>query len=100
MALESVDFCNMYLRSEPKPVALVTLSGFLYFWGLVFIVTTTLVALLKKEVEPHDSEHEIVVERDIQTAYNSLKQIIQLKSVKLLVLILITCKVNCLFNHF
>ncbi|KAA3676441.1 MFS transporter, PAT family, solute carrier family 33 (acetyl-CoA transporter), member 1 [Paragonimus westermani] len=48
--LESADISNTYLRSTPVPDrGLVTFSGFLYFWGVVFMVATTLVAVLKHE---------------------------------------------------
>ncbi|KAI4873241.1 hypothetical protein NFI96_020580 [Prochilodus magdalenae] len=49
LALESADFCNKYLRFEPQDRGLVTLSDFLFFWGIVFMVSTTLVAVIKKE---------------------------------------------------
>ncbi|XP_063916783.1 acetyl-coenzyme A transporter 1 [Zophobas morio] len=94
MALESASFCNMYMRSEPEDTGIVTLPGFLYFWGWVFVVSTTLVALLKKEVEPRDSEHEVVHDRDVQTAYKSLKDILALRPVQTLVIILLTCKIG------
>ncbi|CAB1349293.1 unnamed protein product [Coregonus sp. 'balchen'] len=49
LALESADFCNKYLRAQPKETGIVTLSEFLFFWGVVFLVSTTLVAIMKKE---------------------------------------------------
>ncbi|KAJ8271134.1 hypothetical protein GJAV_G00123150 [Gymnothorax javanicus] len=49
LALESPDFCNKYLRQEPREEGIVTLSDFLFFWAAVFMVTTTLVAFLKRE---------------------------------------------------
>ncbi|XP_018573648.1 acetyl-coenzyme A transporter 1 [Anoplophora glabripennis] len=94
MALESPTFCNQYLRSTPEKEGIVTLPGFLYFWGWVFLITTTLVAFMKREVEPHDPEHMEVPDRDIKTAYNSLKEILNLRSVQMLVLILLTCKIG------
>lgn len=111
MALESSTFCNQYLRSIPKEegifeefvflnsinletiLGIVTLSGFLYFWGWVFLITTTIVALLKKEINYYDKDHEVFNDRDIKTAYTSLMKILNLKSVQALVLILLTCKV-------
>ena len=47
LALESADFSNAYLRSEPRPEGLVTLAGFLLFWGVVFLITTTLIMIFK-----------------------------------------------------
>lgn len=93
MALESSSFCNKYLRSEPKQDGIVTLPGFLYFWGVVFIVMTTLVAFFKKEKESRDPEHDVAPERDLRTGYSSLLQILKLKSIQSLGFILLTSKV-------
>lgn len=94
MALESPTFCNTYLRSVPEKEGLVTLAGFLYFWGWIFILTTTIVAVMKKEREMHDAEHQSVPDRDIKNAYSLLLQILKLEPVKLLVLILLTSKIG------
>ncbi|KAG5847765.1 hypothetical protein ANANG_G00129680 [Anguilla anguilla] len=37
LALESADFCNKYLRQEPRDAGIVTLSDFLFFWAAVFM---------------------------------------------------------------
>lgn len=63
----------------------------------MFLITTTIVAFLKQEVEYYDKSHEVAHERDIKTAYTSLKKILELRSVQTLVLILLTCKV-CQIN--
>lgn len=94
MALESPSFCNSYLRSIPQDEGLVTLSGFLYFWGWVFVFTTTIVAVMKREREYHDPDHENVPDGDIKTAYSLLLQIMKLKPIRTLVLILLTCKIG------
>lgn len=57
MALESKEFCNRYIYSEPHDEGLVNLSGFLWFWGITFLVTTTLVAFFKKEKEETQDQH-------------------------------------------
>ncbi|KAL1413875.1 hypothetical protein MTO96_007925 [Rhipicephalus appendiculatus] len=44
LALESADFCNRYLRSVPQKDGIVTLDGFLNFWGIVFM--TRMAALI------------------------------------------------------
>ncbi|CAL8099579.1 unnamed protein product [Calicophoron daubneyi] len=50
LSLESPSICNTYLRLTPvEGKGLVTFSGFLCFWGVSFLVTTTIVALLKHE---------------------------------------------------
>ncbi|XP_022905132.1 acetyl-coenzyme A transporter 1 [Onthophagus taurus] len=95
MALESPSFSNTYLRTVPKDEGIVTLSGFLVFWGWVFIVITTIVAVFKKETQSVHSAHvEGEVDRDIKTAYLFLIQILKLKPVQLLVVILLTSKMG------
>ncbi|KAK4473080.1 hypothetical protein MN116_004270 [Schistosoma mekongi] len=50
ICLESPDISNTYIRLIPvEGEGLITFSGFLYFWGIVFLVTTTLVGILKEE---------------------------------------------------
>ncbi|XP_065173395.1 acetyl-coenzyme A transporter 1 [Atheta coriaria] len=95
MALESPDFCNSYLRDVPHTDGLVTLAGFLFFWGWVFLVTTTIVAVFKKEeVSGSTTSGSEEAERDLQTAYSFLWQILKLRPVQVLVLILLTAKIG------
>nr|CAI5869779.1 unnamed protein product [Callosobruchus analis] len=94
MALESPTFCNQYLRTVPQEEGIVTFTGFLYFWGWVFLITTTLVAIFKTETEPHNPEQAMVHDRDIKTAYTSLKEILQLRSIQTLVILLLTTKIG------
>lgn len=95
MALESAEFCNNYLRSEPSDEGLVTLPGFLWFWGLVFLVTTTLVALLKREHLPSvERGHDAHMELDIKQTYSLLFDIIKMKPIMILTAILLTVKIG------
>jgi len=91
LALESADFSNKYLRSEPLPHGLVTLAGFLFFWGIVFVLTTTLILILKKEkadarMDPPSP--------GILSSYKTLFQILKLPSVRSIALVYLTCKVG------
>lgn len=100
IALESSEFCNSYLRSEPHADGLVTLPGFLYFWGLVFLATTTLVAIFKREHNPRDLGTGDSVERteeeelDIWQTYKLLLGIMKMKPIRTLAAILLTVKVT------
>lgn len=53
LALESVDFSNNYFRKffnfPEQEYAIVNLAGFLKFWGVFFIMSTTLVGIFKHE---------------------------------------------------
>ncbi|GMS91509.1 hypothetical protein PENTCL1PPCAC_13684, partial [Pristionchus entomophagus] len=50
LALESKDLVNRF-RSVPQETGFVDLAGFVFFWGCIFIVSTTLVWIFKKEVD-------------------------------------------------
>lgn len=53
IALESSDFSNQWFRPflglQQANHGVVTLSKFLHSWGIIFLLTTTFVAMLKKE---------------------------------------------------
>jgi MFS transporter, PAT family, solute carrier family 33 (acetyl-CoA transportor), member 1 len=49
MAANSADFCNKYIRSTPSDVGLVTLGGFMSFWGWAFLATTCYIIAFKQE---------------------------------------------------
>lgn len=91
LALNSPDFCNKYLRSQPATTGVVTLAGFLWFWGIVFLATTTLVLIFKKEKEGNFDEGETL---GIIETYTVLLKIIKLPSVLQFVVVLITARVG------
>uniref|UniRef100_A0A131YNZ3 MFS transporter, PAT family, solute carrier family 33 (Acetyl-CoA transporter), member 1 n=1 Tax=Rhipicephalus appendiculatus TaxID=34631 RepID=A0A131YNZ3_RHIAP len=94
LALESADFCNRYLRSVPQKDGIVTLDGFLNFWGIVFMVTTTMVALLKHEQSATTTDEDGRSDLGIFQAYKMALRIFQLPSVRTLCIFLITAKVG------
>lgn len=96
LALESPYFCNKYLRVVPEETGLVTLSSFLMFWGWIFIITTTVIAVFKHEtndsVESRDNN--VKGMSDIINAYKQLHTIVKLPAVRTLALVLFTAKVK------
>ena len=93
LALTSADFSNKYLRTEPQPTGVVTLSGFFYFWGIIFIVSTTLVGLFKREKSEKELHGEEAVE-GIVDGYKTLIKILHRSSILNLIVILLTVKVK------
>ncbi|XP_069172066.1 acetyl-coenzyme A transporter 1 isoform X2 [Procambarus clarkii] len=90
LALESKDFCVNYLGQEDS---LVTLPGFLYFWGIVFCVTTTAVWIFKPERD------DLEVEADephfgLLGTYKILGRILKMRTMQDLILVLLTCKIG------
>nr|CAG4640790.1 EOG090X04K8 [Eulimnadia texana] len=94
MALESADFCNKYLRTVPETSGMVTLAGFLYFWGIVFIVTTTLVWALKPEQSATSYPGEGELDLNVVQTYKLLWKILKLPSIQWTIVVLLTCKIG------
>ena len=69
------------------------LLGFLFFWGIVFLVTTSLVALLKHENQGVEETSHGIVE-----TYQQLYHIVRLPAVISLIVIMLTCKVRTIDN--
>ena len=94
LALESKDFCNNYLRSTPLDRGIFQLEDFLYFWGLVFLVTTTMVWFFKREVESHEEKGISVI-----STYKQLLSVLQLKPVLQYALAHFTARVSALIVY-
>lgn len=91
LALESADFCNRYLRTVQLKEGVVTLDGFLHFWGTVFLVTTTLVMLLKHERRSLPGDEP---DLGLRETYHMAIRILCLPSVRNFCIFLLTCKVG------
>ncbi|XP_014214445.1 acetyl-coenzyme A transporter 1 [Copidosoma floridanum] len=91
MAFESADFCNSYLRSTPLSTGLVTLPGFLYFWGWIFIIVTTFIGIFKHENPENSPKSENI---NVAKAYQMLWTTIKLPNIKLMMIILLTAKIG------
>ncbi|XP_063297091.1 acetyl-coenzyme A transporter 1 [Pelobates fuscus] len=92
LALESPNFCNKYLRFTPQPKGLVTLPDFLFFWGIVFLITTTLVAVLKKENQNERAAREET--RNVKEAYGLLISIVKMPAVLKFCAMILTAKIG------
>lgn len=92
IALESAEFCNKYIRSEPKTEGIVSLTGFFYFWGVVYIIVTLAIAFFKKESGeemPPTSPFRAIVD-----SYKQLFQILKLPSILRLTIFSLTAKIG------
>lgn len=94
LVLESKEFSNNYVFSEPREEGLVNLAGFLRFWGIVFLAITTLVAIFKREIAEGDSELEAHPDYGISKAYPILWKVLKLKPIIRFSLLLLTAKVS------
>lgn len=67
----------------------------MFFWGIVFFVTTTLVMIMKHEADDPDADSE----QGILDTYKQLVKVIQLKPIISYAIILLTVKVRYLLPY-
>ncbi|CAG0922692.1 unnamed protein product [Notodromas monacha] len=94
MALESAEFCNSYIRSVPEPNGLLKLSDFLFIWGIIFLVTTTLVGILKHEKDGSELPAGEMHEEGVLDTYFTLWKILKLPIVRITAIFLLTSKIG------
>ncbi|KAK4950103.1 hypothetical protein LTR10_011080 [Elasticomyces elasticus] len=89
LALSSPDFTNKYFRSTPAATGLLTLGGYLQFWGLAYLAVTLGLALLKKE----DKEVHKVGE-GVWGVYKTMGGILRLRNIQVFILIHLIAKIG------
>ncbi|XP_035478381.2 acetyl-coenzyme A transporter 1 [Scophthalmus maximus] len=97
LALESPGFCNKYLRATPRDKGIVTLSDFLFFWGVVFLLSTTLVAIFKRENVRGKGKRRVPPPEETQgvlETYRLLFSIIKMPTVFTFCSLLLTAKIG------
>jgi PAT family acetyl-CoA transporter-like MFS transporter 1 len=87
LAFNAPDFANRYFRTTPKDVGIMTLGGYLEFWGWGYLFVTLGLALLKRE--------EKTKERDgIIEVYRSMIGILKLKSIQKIIVVHLISKLG------
>ncbi|KAG4068279.1 hypothetical protein HA402_007799 [Bradysia odoriphaga] len=94
LVLESKEFANKYVFSEPREEGLITLAGFLQFWGVVFLGVTLLIAIFKRESPDAAGELEANPDYGIAKAYPILWKVLNVKPIIKFALILLTAKAS------
>ena len=114
LTIESADFSNKYLRPllglETQTYGLVPIDKFMYFFGMVFIVSTTIVFFLKREVDeeaaasaaaaastssPNKKAKKSFEETlSVSQTYKLMWQLLWLAPVKQIIVILMTVRVS------
>lgn len=90
--LLSESFWNKWWRTTSISGGVITLQGYFYFWGIIYIVITTLVAIFKHE---KDCLSELdAVDLSIAKTYMLLFSIMKLPSIKMFAIILLTVKMS------
>ncbi|KAF3930269.1 hypothetical protein ABW20_dc0107320 [Dactylellina cionopaga] len=91
LAFSSADFANKWFRTVPKDVGLMTLSGYLTFWGWSYLIVTIGLAVLKREERTKTRE-------GLVSVYKTMWGIMKLKNIQLFIIIHLICKIGFQVN--
>ncbi|GAA5820863.1 hypothetical protein JCM11251_001850 [Rhodosporidiobolus azoricus] len=95
LAFNSVEFSNKYFRSTPLDYPLVSLSGYLHFWAVGFIIVTAYLAFFQAEdpVTANDEE-----DMDLKKVYSIMRDICKLKHVQAFIMVHLVTKLGTAAN--
>jgi len=87
LAFNSPDFANRWFRQTPSPEGVMTLGGYLTFWGYAYLIVTLGLAVLKRE--------ERTKERDgIMEVYKTMWGILKLRNIQSIIIIHLIAKIG------
>jgi PAT family acetyl-CoA transporter-like MFS transporter 1 len=87
LAFNSPDFANRWFRQTPSSEGVMTLGGYLTFWGYAYLIVTLGLAVLKRE--------ERTKERDgIMEVYKTMWGILKLRNIQSIIIIHLIAKIG------
>lgn len=91
LAFNAPDFANRWFRATPQDFGLMSLGGYMEFWGWVYLIVTLGLVVFKKEDKTK--------ERDgIMEVYRSMLGVLKLKNIHILIIIQLIAKLGFVTN--
>lgn len=87
LAFNSPDFANKWFRATPSKEGVMTLGGYLTFWGWAYLLVTLGLALLKREEKTKDRD-------GILEVYRVMGGILKLKNIQTFIVIHLIAKIG------
>ncbi|CZR65605.1 related to acetyl-CoA transporter [Phialocephala subalpina] len=87
LAFNSPDFANKWFRKTPLEEGVMTLGGYLTFWGWAYIIVTVGLALLKKEEKTKNED-------GIWDVYKVMWGVLKLKNIQTIIIIHLIAKIG------
>ncbi|GAO14817.1 uncharacterized protein UV8b_04053 [Ustilaginoidea virens] len=87
LALNAGDFANKWFRSVPSEEGLVSLGGYLRFWGWTYIVVTVGLGFFKGEDKSQDED-------GVWDVYRIMWNILKLKNVQTIIIVHLIAKIG------
>ncbi|SPO23326.1 related to putative acetyl-coenzyme A transporter [Ustilago trichophora] len=95
LAFNSVEFSNKYFRSTPLDYPLLSLSAYMRFWAIGFLLVTAWLVVFKKE----DAEKDDAPDMNVKEVYSIMWRICRLKHVQTFILIHFVAKIGFQANE-
>lgn len=92
LALNAADFANKWFRTVPSEEGLVSLGGYLTFWGWTYIIVTIGLAVLKREEKAHNED-------GVWDVYRIMWGILKLKNVQTILIVHLIAKIGFQANE-
>jgi hypothetical protein len=87
LAFNSPDFANRWFRASPSTEGVMTLGGYLTFWGWGYLIVTLGLALMKREDKTRDRDGIIEV-------YKSMLGVLKLRNIQSIIIIHLIAKIG------
>lgn len=87
LAFNSPDFANRWFRSVPSDQGMMTLGGYLTFWGWAYIAVTIGLALLKKEEKTKNED-------GIWDVYKIMWGVLKLRNIQTIIIVHLIAKIG------
>ena len=87
LAFNSADFANRYFRSQPLDQGLMTLGGYLTFWGWAYIAVTAALAFVKREERSKNED-------GIWDVYKIMWGVLKLRNIQVIIIVHLIAKVG------
>ncbi|KAM4064951.1 acetyl-coenzyme A transporter 1 domain-containing protein [Hirsutella rhossiliensis] len=87
LALNAKDFANKWIRTVPSEEGLVSLGGYLTFWGWAYIVVTIGLGLMKREERSENED-------GVWDVYKIMWGILKLKNVQTIIIVHLIAKIG------
>lgn len=87
LAFSAPDFANRWFRATPSPEGVMTLGGYLTFWGWAYLLVTAALVILKREEKTKDQDGVLEV-------YRSMIGVLKLKNIQSIIIIHLIAKIG------
>ena len=87
LAFNSPDFANKWFRAVPSSEGVMTLSGYLTFWGWAYLIVTIGLAVLKREEKTKNED-------GIWDVYKIMWKVLKLKNIQTIIIIHLIGKIG------